>query len=87
MNAIMNKKHGLQSETNFEFKYIPQFDTTTKMGEYEKTGIKMNGVERSSFLSLLVAAVAIGAVSYYGMKVSYTTAHTLVDGLKNYSLR
>jgi hypothetical protein len=68
---VENKVHGLGEETNFDFKYIPNFDTTeTEMGEYV-AGLKESGVERRNLRTLVIASVCIAVASYIGMRTTW----------------
>ena len=65
-----NKTHGLGTESNFDFKYIPNFNTTTSMGNYEVSGLKEPGIERRNFVTLVVAGATAGLMFYIGMKTT-----------------
>ncbi len=67
---VENKTHGLGEETNFDFKYIPNFDRTTLMGEYV-SGLKESGVERRNLRALCLGSAAIGIVSYFCLKTTF----------------
>jgi hypothetical protein len=67
---VENKTHGLGEETNFDFKYIPNFDTTTSMGEYV-SGLKESGVERRNLRALCMGSAAMGVVSYFCLKTTF----------------
>lgn len=64
---VNNTSHGLGEETNFDFKYIPNFDTKTHMGDYV-VGLKSSGVERRNLGSLVMFSAVVGAVSYLGLR-------------------
>jgi hypothetical protein len=50
-------------ETNFDFKYIPNFDTTsTDMGDYV-AGLKSSGIERRNLRALVLFSAVMGLVS------------------------
>ncbi|KAE9375734.1 hypothetical protein N431DRAFT_543207 [Stipitochalara longipes BDJ] len=66
---VENKAHGLGEETNFEFKYIPNFDTTTSMGEYV-FGLKESGVERRNLRALCMGSAVLGIVSYFCLQTT-----------------
>lgn len=54
---------GLGGETVFEFKYIPEFETVTSLGEYDAGGIvRPRGVERRNLVTLLVVVIIVGGV-------------------------
>jgi hypothetical protein len=67
---VENKAHGLGEETNFDFKYIPNFETTTSMGEYV-SGLKESGVERRNLRVLVLASAFMGVVSYFCLKTTF----------------
>lgn len=64
---VENKLHGLGEETSFEFKYVPDFHTTTSLGnEIEHaTGWKQSGVELRNLNTLLVTAGVFGMVCWW----------------------
>jgi hypothetical protein len=66
---VENKTHGLGEETNFDFKYIPNFDTNTYMGEYV-FGVKESGVERRNLGALAIAGAVLGIVFYLCLKTT-----------------
>ncbi|KAI9792389.1 MAG: hypothetical protein M1816_002273 [Peltula sp. TS41687] len=68
-NIVGNKQHGLGRESVFEFKYIPEFHTTTEMGEAEESGVKQPGVERRNLKTLLIA---IAVLLILGWLTSFT---------------
>jgi hypothetical protein len=68
---VENKTHGLGEETVFDFKYIPNFSTTTELGEYEESGIKQTGIEKRNFRTLVVASTVVAVVSYVGMRSTW----------------
>lgn len=61
---------GLGTETSFEFKYIPQFDTVTSLGEYNQPGglRKPVGVEKRNLSTLVITSVVMAVLSYVGFK-------------------
>jgi hypothetical protein len=76
---VENKVHGLGEETNFDFKYIPNFDTTeTEMGEYV-AGLKESGVERRNLRTLVIASVCIAVASYIGMRTTWGIVASVRD--------
>jgi len=69
---VENKENGLGLETNFDFKYIPNYDSTsTALGEYDGSGLKQPGIERRNFNTLALASVILVVVSYLGMKTTW----------------
>ncbi|KAI9820644.1 MAG: hypothetical protein M1827_005013 [Pycnora praestabilis] len=68
--VIVKHKTGLGEETNFEFKYIPEFHTTTELGEaQEVVGLKQPGVERRNLKTLVIAIGVFSVASYCGLRV------------------
>jgi hypothetical protein len=67
---VENKAHGLGEETNFDFKYIPNFDTTTSMGEYV-SGLKESGVERRNLSALCMGSAVMGIVLYFCLMTTF----------------
>lgn len=58
---VESHAHGLGQETSFEFKYIPQFDTTTLLGEVEASGMAGRvGIEKRNLRTLVIASVVLG---------------------------
>ena len=69
---VENKEHGLGTETNFDFKYIPNYDvTSTALGEYDGSGLQQPGIERRNFNTLILASAVLATVSYFGMKTTW----------------
>jgi hypothetical protein len=66
---VEDRTHGLGEETNFDLKYIPNFDTTLK-GEYVSS-LKESGVGRGNLRTLLMATGFIGVVSYFCLKIVF----------------
>lgn len=64
---IVGKEYGMGEETNFEFKYVPNFDTKTKMGEYT-VGLRESGIERRNLVSLVGFGVMVGVGCYLGLR-------------------
>ena len=70
---VENKAHGLGEETNFDFKYIPNFDTRTSMGEYV-SGLEESGVERRNLRALVIASTVFGFSLYFCAKTTFGVA-------------
>ncbi|KAI9697224.1 MAG: hypothetical protein M1836_004788 [Candelina mexicana] len=67
---IVEHKHGLGGEeTNFEFKYIPDFESTTEMDEPEEVGLKQAGIERRNLRTLVVAVGFMAVATWCGIKI------------------
>lgn len=75
---IDKERGGLGEETNFDFKYIPDFHTTTDLGEYEKTGLKQQGIERRNLVTLCAVGAMLGIVSYVGIQMSLKVSSALL---------
>ncbi|KAH6722032.1 hypothetical protein BKA61DRAFT_166520 [Leptodontidium sp. MPI-SDFR-AT-0119] len=67
---VENKVHGLGEETNFEFKHIPNLDTTTSMGDYV-SGAKESGVESRNLKVFVIGSAIMGVVSYIGLRTTW----------------
>lgn len=65
-----NKVHGLGEETNFEFKHIPNLDSTTSMGDYAP-GAKESGVERRNLKAFVIGSAVMGVFSYVGLRTTW----------------
>ncbi|KAL3421880.1 tat pathway signal sequence [Phlyctema vagabunda] len=69
---VENKTYGLGSETDFEFQYIPNFHTTTVMGELEDAGLgRPRGVERRNLRTLVLSSAVVAVASWAGVRMSY----------------
>lgn len=67
---VENKVHGLGAETNFDFKYIPDFSAGTAQDEVEKVGTTESGVELRNLKTLIVASAAICIASWYVVRAT-----------------
>jgi hypothetical protein len=77
---VENKTHGLGEETDFDFKYIPNYSTTTELGEYEHSELKETSIERRNLRSLVLFSAVVGVLSYVGMRTTWG----ILDGLRNW---
>jgi hypothetical protein len=75
---VENKTHGLGAETNFDFKYIPDFHTSTKREEVGETGLAEPGIERRNLRTLIIASTIVCIVSWYGVKMTLKGLHALM---------
>lgn len=66
---VENKTHGLGAETNFDFKYIPDFHTSTKQEGVEEIGLTKSGIERRNLRTLIIASTIVCIASWYGVKM------------------
>lgn len=67
---IVQNKYGLGQESVFEFKYIPEFHTTTEMDEAEEVGVKQPGIERRNLKTLIIAIAIVLTLSWLGFITS-----------------
>ncbi|KAK4555555.1 hypothetical protein LTR86_007308 [Recurvomyces mirabilis] len=68
---IVNTKYGLKGEeARFEFKYVPEFETITEMGEGSVQGKDDAGIERRNFRTFVGAVVVLGVGSFVGFKIA-----------------
>lgn len=58
--VIVEGKHGLKEETNFDFKYIPDLHKTTHLEGPLGTGVMNHGVERRNLIALGIAGAVLG---------------------------
>ena len=66
----MENKHGLGEISAFEFKYIPELNTTrTEMGESGQTGVRQPGIERRNLNSLLTGLGMMALTSFCCFKI------------------
>ncbi|KAK5097061.1 hypothetical protein LTS08_007081 [Lithohypha guttulata] len=77
--VIVESKFGLQGEqTVFDFKHIPQFDTTTYKGEESEIRHKeVGGIEQRNLKAFLLGTAFMGVMSYVGIKTSIFVASTV----------
>lgn len=68
--VVENETLGLGGETNFDFKYIPDYHFTTKKGKKKHPVVTPNrgSIERTNLISFGVACVAVGVGGWLGMK-------------------
>lgn len=66
---VDNQKNGLGTETNFDFKYIPDFHTTTDLHLGEE-GLREPGIERRNLKTLVIASTVVGVVTWVGLKTT-----------------
>ena len=75
---VENKTHGLGVETNFDFKYIPDFYTSTTQERIDETGLTEPGIERRNLRTLIIASTIVCIASWYGVKMTLRGLYTLV---------
>ena len=66
---IVDGKHGLGNETNFDFKYIPDLHKKTVMEDLEVTGVKQPGIERRNLQALVIGCGFFIATAFFGLKI------------------
>jgi hypothetical protein len=67
---VKSKSMGLGAETDFKFKYVPEYDTTTLIGTYElseKEKGMSSYMERRSLRTLLIAGLFGGCMACVGV--------------------
>lgn len=65
-----NKEIGLGSETNFDFKYVPQLGRTTELGQPEGSRLRIGAPERQGLTTLMLAAALVAAVAWSGFRAA-----------------
>lgn len=65
-----NKEIGLGTETNFDFKYVPQLGRTTELGHPEGSRLRIGASERQGLATLMLAAALVAAVAWSGFRVA-----------------
>lgn len=69
-NFIVNAKYGLAGvETTFDFKYIPEYDTVTEMGDPEEIKLRGGAVEMRNLKALGIFFGVVGVGTYVGIRV------------------
>ncbi|KAL3477702.1 hypothetical protein BJX99DRAFT_257299 [Aspergillus californicus] len=64
---IADKEHGLGGETIFDFKYVPWFTRTTKLGTRKERKGSKAGIERLAQLGVLAACTSAVGILYGAM--------------------
>ncbi|MCJ1402258.1 hypothetical protein MMC11_005478 [Xylographa trunciseda] len=67
--VIVDGKHGLQEETTFDFKYIPDMHKTTCLEDSDNSGLKQPGIERRNLQALLVGCGFLSIAAVVGYRV------------------
>lgn len=75
---VESKTHGLGAETNFDFKYIPDFHTSTKQERIEETCMTGPGIERRNLRTLIIASTIVCMASWYGVMMTLKGLYALV---------
>jgi hypothetical protein len=63
-SIITDKEHGLGGETIFDFKYVPWFTRTTRLGTRKERKATKPGVEALAQLGVLAACTSAVTVLY-----------------------
>ena len=61
--VIVEGKHGLQGETSFDFKYVPDLHKFTALEGSSYTGPKEFGMERRNLHSFLIACSLVALMT------------------------
>lgn len=76
--VVVESKYGLQGEeTNFDFKYVPEYSTITEMGESNGAVLQSAGVEARNLKTLIVATGVLGFGMWCTFKVGMGAFHVL----------
>ena len=75
----MEGKHGLQEESTFDFKYIPDLHKTTRMEDGEKTGIQQSGIERRNLQALTLGCGFVAAIGFASFKIAGELARKFLN--------
>jgi len=69
--VIVESKYGLAgTETLFDFKYVPQFSTITKMGKSSEDRLRYSSVERRNFRTLIIFTGVLGIGIWCSLKIA-----------------
>ena len=67
---VVESKYGLKGEeTNFDFKYVPEYSTITEMGKHEEEKVGGASVERRNLKTLLIATGFVGFGMWCSVKI------------------
>ena len=75
----MESKHGLQEESTFDFKYIPELHKTTEMEDGTSNGIQLSGIERRNLQALVIGCGFMFAVGFASLKIARELAKRLMN--------
>ncbi|GAB7352807.1 hypothetical protein MBLNU459_g3424t2 [Dothideomycetes sp. NU459] len=76
--VVVESKYGLQGEeTNFDFKYVPEYSTITEMGESNGAVLQSAGVEARNLKTLIVATGVLGISLWCTVKAGVGAFHVL----------
>jgi hypothetical protein len=68
--TVHNKEIGLGTETNFDFKYVPQLGQMTELGQPDGSRLRVGTPERQGLTALMLAAVLVAAVAWSGFRAA-----------------
>lgn len=75
---VVESKYGLQGEqTNFDFKYVPEYSTITEMGQSQGAKLANAGIEGRNLKTLLVATGVLGVGMWVGVRIGLGILHTV----------
>lgn len=67
---VVDSKYGLKGEeTNFDFKWVPEYSTITEMGESQGAQLKYKGVEGRNLKTLIIASGVFGIAMWCSFRV------------------
>ena len=68
---VVESKYGLEgNETNFDFKYVPEFSTVTELNDSKEQRPNMRGVETRNLKWLLYGVGGLGLAGYMSYRVT-----------------
>ncbi|MCJ1290998.1 hypothetical protein MMC34_002540 [Xylographa carneopallida] len=67
--VIVDGKYGLQHETTFDFKYIPDMHKTTHREEPDRSGLTQPGIERRNLQALLLGCGFLSVSAVVGYRI------------------
>ncbi|KAF4551987.1 Hypothetical protein D9617_11g008340 [Elsinoe fawcettii] len=68
---VVESKFSLQGkQTVFDFKYVPEYETVTEMGEQTATGDRQLSVERRNLKAVIIGAAVFSGMCWVGLKVA-----------------
>jgi len=69
-DIVVQSKYGLRGkETQFDFKYVPEYSTITEMGECMEEKASYSYVESRNLRTFCIAVACVGAGTWIGFKV------------------
>jgi hypothetical protein len=75
---VEHKTYGLGAETDFDFKYIPDFHIHTKQEGFQEKNLSGHGVERRNLRALMIASTIVCIAAWLGVKMISKGLHALV---------